>query len=487
MPWLLSFCVFVYANIHFFALLSKKVKFVGTNRKSMEQLKYDVFISYSTKDYIDESKNVIPNNVISQIKTALREAGISYWFDEEGIYSGDEFAPVLARAIKDSELFLFISSANSNQSEWTSSEIATAHAYGKKIVPFKIDDSVYHESVIMYVARLNSIDYYLNPSKAVGRLVESIQDYMTVKREERERIMKERQEQEELRRLRYEREQKDLAKSIELGASDLDADEAKVDIMRRRLQANVEKVDNPETRDRLSSLIEESGPIYRRQKEERRRLGETIDELKCETTCLQNTIATMRDEVEQQAVSRATQTKERIYEFLRDYKLWCAGGVIMVLCVVMAIVGASRGEMRRELSGKSQELAELSHQKMLIDEEKNQIIEFLDNMSLSRFYSFDVRLTWHDELCIERHFSKIRIHKAEDLLIVIKNRGGADETYTLPVEKNRAVFYLDSGTYEVKIYGASDHVLLYSAKIESDIMIPDALSLHDVYKQKVAR
>ena len=51
----------------------------------MEQLKYDVFISYSTKDYIDESKNVIPNNVISQIKTALREAGISYWFDEDGI------------------------------------------------------------------------------------------------------------------------------------------------------------------------------------------------------------------------------------------------------------------------------------------------------------------------------------------------------------------------------------------------------------------
>lgn len=471
----------------FFALLSKKVKFVGTNRKSMEQLKYDVFISYSTKDYIDESKNVIPNNVISQIKTALREAGISYWFDEEGIYSGDEFAPVLARAIKDSELFLFVSSANSNQSEWTSSEIATAHAYGKKIVPFKIDDSVYHESVIMYVARLNSIDYYLNPSKAVGRLVESIQDYMTVKREERERIMKERQEQEELRRLRYEREQKDLAKSIELGASDLDADEAKVDIMRRRLQANVEKVDNPETRDRLSSLIEESGPIYRRQKEERRRLGETIDELKCETACLQKTIATMRDEVEQQAVSRATQTKERIYEFLRDYKLWCAGGVILILCVVMAIVGASRGEMRRKLSSKSQELAELSYEKKLVDEEKKQIIEFLDNMSLSRFYSFGVRLKWDDELCIERHLSTRRIHKAEDLLIVIKNKGGADKTYTLPVDETKIEFYLGQGSYEVKIYGASDHVLLYSAKIESDIMIPDTLSLHDVYKQKVAR
>ena len=30
--------------------------------------KYDVFISYSRKDYVDENKNVLPHNVISQIK-----------------------------------------------------------------------------------------------------------------------------------------------------------------------------------------------------------------------------------------------------------------------------------------------------------------------------------------------------------------------------------------------------------------------------------
>lgn len=29
----------------------------------MEQEKYDVFISYSRKDHVDEHKNVIPNNV----------------------------------------------------------------------------------------------------------------------------------------------------------------------------------------------------------------------------------------------------------------------------------------------------------------------------------------------------------------------------------------------------------------------------------------
>ena len=53
--------------------------------------KYDVFISYSRKDYVDNDGNVIPNNMLSQIKATFKANGISYWFDEEGIYSGDEF------------------------------------------------------------------------------------------------------------------------------------------------------------------------------------------------------------------------------------------------------------------------------------------------------------------------------------------------------------------------------------------------------------
>lgn len=53
----------------------------------MEQTKYDVFISYSSNDYFDREKNVIPDNVISQIKSYLQNAGISYWFDEEGIHT----------------------------------------------------------------------------------------------------------------------------------------------------------------------------------------------------------------------------------------------------------------------------------------------------------------------------------------------------------------------------------------------------------------
>lgn len=144
----------------------------------MEQAKYDVFISYSRKDYVDEKNNVIPNNVVSQIKELLKKSNLSYWFDEEGIYSGDEFAPMLARAIKNSKIFLFVSTENSNSSDWTSNEIATAHAFKKKIIPFRVDSSVYNDSVILYIAKLDYIDYNANPAKALIRLLKSINEYL---------------------------------------------------------------------------------------------------------------------------------------------------------------------------------------------------------------------------------------------------------------------------------------------------------------------
>ena len=92
------------------------------------QLITDVFISYSRKDYVDSEGRIIKNNIISRIKSSLSAAGISYWFDEDGINHGDEFAPIIARNIKDASIFLFISTVNSNASEWTSREIAVANA-----------------------------------------------------------------------------------------------------------------------------------------------------------------------------------------------------------------------------------------------------------------------------------------------------------------------------------------------------------------------
>lgn len=168
-------------------------------------MEYDVFISYSRRDYVDENKQVIPDNIISKIKELFDANNISYWFDEDGVFSGDAFAPVIARNIKSSKMFLFISSENSNASEWTSNEIATAHAYKKKIIPFRYDDSVYNDSVIIYIARLDYIEYKSNPSKALSRLLLSIQGYL---KEEADKKEQERQEEERRRHAEISRQER---------------------------------------------------------------------------------------------------------------------------------------------------------------------------------------------------------------------------------------------------------------------------------------
>ncbi|MBQ4632593.1 MAG: TIR domain-containing protein [Prevotella sp.] len=154
----------------------------------MEQTTYDVFISYSRKDYADKVGNVFENNILSKIKNTLETNGISYWFDEEGIFSGDEFASVLTNAIRNSKLFLFISSANSNQSKWTSNEISTALEFGKTIIPFRIDNSPYNDSVMMKIISFDYIEC-TNEQKAIKKLLRAINHHITEKNQIESRII----------------------------------------------------------------------------------------------------------------------------------------------------------------------------------------------------------------------------------------------------------------------------------------------------------
>ena len=148
----------------------------------MEQAKYDVFISYSRKDYVDESRNVVPGNKVSKIKDALTSAGFSYWFDEEGIYSGQEFTSIITKAIRTSRVFVFVSSKYSNASLWTSNEIAIARRLNKPIIPFCLDESPYNDSVMMLIATLDFIDGR-EEDKACTKLIRAIHHYVDTNKE----------------------------------------------------------------------------------------------------------------------------------------------------------------------------------------------------------------------------------------------------------------------------------------------------------------
>jgi len=142
----------------------------------MANNRYDVFISYSRIDYKDSNNEPIRDNVISKITSAFKNNNISYWIDENGIYTGDNFAPKIAEAIKNSSVFVFVSTENSNSSQWTQNEVCVAQQYKKPILPIKCDDSAYATSVIMYLAMLDYCDYKNMPDTAIQQLVDSVKD-----------------------------------------------------------------------------------------------------------------------------------------------------------------------------------------------------------------------------------------------------------------------------------------------------------------------
>lgn len=146
----------------------------------MEQTKYDVFISYSRKDYVDEQMNVIPGNEVSKIKDALANAGISYWFDEDCICSGDKFTDKIVANIDASPIFLFLATKNSCNSPWTSKEIACADELDKFIIPVRIDDTPYNKKVMFRIADLSYVDYGKNPEKGLNDLVNAITDHLNL-------------------------------------------------------------------------------------------------------------------------------------------------------------------------------------------------------------------------------------------------------------------------------------------------------------------
>ena len=125
-------------------------------------MKYDVFISYSRQDYVDEHEVVKADSPVKAILDFLDAHQISYWFDKEGIYSGSEFVEVIANAIADSKMMLFVSSEHSNESIYTAGEIFEAIENNKLIIPIKIDGSKYNKKFKLLLNPLDYIDFSKN-------------------------------------------------------------------------------------------------------------------------------------------------------------------------------------------------------------------------------------------------------------------------------------------------------------------------------------
>ena len=169
--------------------------------------KYDVFISYSRRDYVDENYNVIPENAIAEIQNVFDENGITYWFDKDGIYSGQEFIEVITSAITESKMLIFISSKHSNESIWTAGEIFEALDGEKAIIPVKIDNSQYNKKFKLLIRPLDYIDYQENPKNALKdllRAINKVKENIAQKLWEEEELMRQREAEAKKEKIRKE-------------------------------------------------------------------------------------------------------------------------------------------------------------------------------------------------------------------------------------------------------------------------------------------
>lgn len=114
--------------------------------------KYDLFFCYSRQDA----------TIVRQAYHYLTNAGYRCWIDLDGIASGTDYSQEIANAIQQSKCLLFFSSEHSNSSRWATREVEFAITRKVKVIPIRIDDAPYSDSILLYLA---GIDYYSSDFK----------------------------------------------------------------------------------------------------------------------------------------------------------------------------------------------------------------------------------------------------------------------------------------------------------------------------------
>lgn len=90
-----------------------------------------IFISYSRKDLA----------IAEKIIDALAKDDLEPWIDRKSIPKGETFEREIQQGIEKAEIFLFLVSPDSVQSDWCNKEIAHAFKNGKRILPIVIRDT----------------------------------------------------------------------------------------------------------------------------------------------------------------------------------------------------------------------------------------------------------------------------------------------------------------------------------------------------------
>jgi|GEM_PF-1356101 len=127
-------------------------------------MKYNVFISYSRKDYYkDDGRTIIPGSVVSQIVEVLNKYkkyyDFEYFFDQKAMTSRQDYLKRISAAIGESEVMFFVASKNSYKSEFCSKELLFADKRDVRIHQYCIDDAVMPADIDMLLGNHHYREY----------------------------------------------------------------------------------------------------------------------------------------------------------------------------------------------------------------------------------------------------------------------------------------------------------------------------------------
>lgn len=112
--------------------------------------KYDVHISYSTKDM----------DIANQICYVLEQNNLKCWIAPRNIASGKPFAQSIAEGVRDSAVQVLVFSEHSMASKYVLNEVQLAFNQNKPIIAFKIDESLPYGEMEYYLKVITWIDAY---------------------------------------------------------------------------------------------------------------------------------------------------------------------------------------------------------------------------------------------------------------------------------------------------------------------------------------
>ncbi len=130
---------------------------------------HDVFISHSSQD----------KTIADAICATLERSNIRCWIAPRDVMYGEEWAPAIIKAIKQSRIFVLIFSSNSNNGEQVKREVKNAADMGIPIIPFRIKNEPLSDHMQYYISTAHWLDALTPPledhleelTKAVSRLL----------------------------------------------------------------------------------------------------------------------------------------------------------------------------------------------------------------------------------------------------------------------------------------------------------------------------